>query len=212
MRTWFLFLLAVLLLAGCATSQKQTTPRTAKPQSSGFASADAKNVHDFLIRYQTVIAGEDEKAILRLYVDGARLVPYLIENKRVLTKKDLEARLTYITKMQRRAGMRLTFREPMDIKVSISGERANVEVLADLVWQEGGKPHHTLLDCYFRLERIEFQWKIKESHQDVATAGQTVPGKGATPAVRPGSSGGQFSDTPQHPIVPNEDNSPKPLF
>jgi ketosteroid isomerase-like protein len=210
MRYWLIstFLVAVTL-AGCAAPRTGQPP---KPLPSGFASADAKNVHDFLVRYQTVVAGEDEKAILRLYADDARMVPYLVENKRVLARKDLASRLGYITKMQRRADMRLAFREPMDIQVPASGETAQVRVLADLDWREAGAPRHMVLDCYFRLVRDDFIWKIKESHQDVAAPGQTLPGKGATPGIRSGRPGPQDTDTTPQPIVPGAGQNPQPLF
>jgi len=207
MRYWIVPLLFVWLVAGCVTPRTQKASRPKRP-TSGFASADAKNVHDFLIRYQKVIAGEDAKAILRLYDDKARMVPYLVENKRVLTKKDLEARLPTIIRMQRQAAMRLVFREPMDIKVSVSGERANVQVRADLFWQDRGAPQHVALDCYFQMERIDFIWKIKESHQDMSAPGQTAPGLTAAPAAPAGAPDKRFSDTP--PLIPT--GKQQPLF
>jgi hypothetical protein len=211
-----LFILAVL--SGCAAPKPiegpagqvvftpKQPPRQPKPSVSGFASADAKNIHDFLIKYQSVIAGEDEKAILRLYIDGARMVPYLLENRRVLTKKDLESRLGTITKMQRRAQMRLVFREPMDIKVS--GETGQVQVLADLTWQERNQPRQVVLDCFFSLERVDYIWKIKQSHQAVATPGQTGPGKGTAPAIRPEPDAGQGGEG----RVPPADGAPRPII
>lgn len=215
----FCLLLVLAVLSGCAAPKPakgpaggqvvftpKQPPRRPKPPVSGFASADAKNIHDLLLKYQAVIAGEDEKAILRLYVDDARMVPYLVENRRVLTKKNLEARLGYITKMQRRARMRLVFREPMDI--TVSGETGQVRVLADLTWQERGKPRQAVLDCFFSLERVRYLWKIKQSHQEVAAAGQTRPGQGATPAVRPEPKPGQ--DRGDRPAP--SDGAPRPLI
>lgn len=193
MRTWTLPLLLAVLMAGCAP-QQAVRPKVRHP--SGFPSADAKNVHDFLIRYQQVIAGNDPKAILHLYADKARMVPYLVENKHVLTKKGLKARLPDIIRAQRLAGMQLTFREPMDIKVTASGERATVEALADLAWTERGRPHQVTLDCYFQMVRLNYIWKIKESHQLMATPGQAVPGRTAAPAVHAPVRDRQFSDTP----------------
>jgi len=210
MRTWITLLCCILFLTGCAASTGQQAVHQKKHHSQ-FASADAKNVHDFLIRYQSVIAGEDAKAIVRLYADGARMVPYLVENKRTLTKKDLETRLADIIRLQRQAAMRLTFREPMDIKVSGGGERANVQALADLTWQDRGVAHQQALDCYFRLERINYLWKIRESHQAAASPGQTVSGQTATPAVQKPQGDHQFDDTPQRPIVPT-DKPAQPLF
>jgi ketosteroid isomerase-like protein len=214
MRCWNIFILipvlAALVLSGCAARKTATPP---KPHPTGFASADAKNVHDFLARYQSSVNGGDEKALLRLYAEDARMVPYLVENKRVLTKKDLAARLPYITKMQHKAGMRLAFREPMDIQVPASGETAQVRMLADLTWKEAGKPRRMVLDCYFRLVREDFVWKIKESHQEAAAPGQTHPGKGALPAVRSGPPAPQGTDGKPQPIIPDgEQQHPQPLF
>lgn len=211
MRYWYILaLLAAFLLAGCAAQQKG---RPGKPQPSGFASADAKNVHAFLLQYQKSVNAGEEKALLRMYADDARMVPYLVENRRVLTKKDLAARLSYITKMERKAGMRLAFREPMDIQVPASGETAQVMVLADLSWKEAGKPRHIVLDCYFRMIRLDFVWKIKESHQEVATPGQKTPGKGtAMPAIRSGPPVRQGTDGPPKPIFQDEEQKQQPLF
>lgn len=213
---YLLFVLAAL--PGCAAPKPATgpaggqvvftprqPPRHAKPSTSGFASADAKNIHDFLVKYQTVITGEDEKAILRLYGDGARMVPYLVENRRVLTKKELESRLGYITKMQHKARMRLAFREPMDI--TVSGETGQVRALADMRWQEHGQPRQVVLDCFFSLERVDYIWKIKQSHQEVAAPGQTVPGQGAKPAVRPESRPDQNREDRTPP-----DGAPRPII
>ena len=197
MRSWILFLLVALLAAGCAP-HKTVRP---KGHPSGFASADAKNVHDFLMRYQQVIAGENPKAILNLYADKARMVPYLVENKRVLTKKDLQERLPSIVRAQRQADMRLALREPMDIAVTTSGERATVQALADLSWIDRGTPRHILLDCAFQLERVNYVWKVKESHQVMASPGQTTPSRvvplaSPAPKASPRTPDRQFSDTP----------------
>lgn len=208
LRRWLGIVLVGLLLAGCAGPKKAGGPG-AQPL---FPSADAKNVHTFLVRYQDVIAGQDEKAILRLYTKDARVVPYLVENRRVLSRKDLEARLPWILKMQRRARMRLTFREPMDIQVPASGETAQVRLLADLHWQEAGQSHHTVLDCYFRLVRDDFIWKIKESHQDVAAPGQTRPGHGAQPAIRSGPLVPKDTEGRPQPLIPGVGEKPRPLF
>lgn len=211
MRYWCIVpILAVFLLAGCAAKQKG---RPVKPQPSGFATADAKNVHDFLVKYQQSVNAGDEKALLHAFSDDARMVPYLVENRRVLTKKDLAARLAYITKMERKAGMRLAFREPMDIQVPASGETAQVMALADLSWKEAGKPRHIVLDCYFRMVRLDFVWKIKESHQEVAAPGQKAPGKGAaTPGIRSGQPARQGTDGSPKPLFQDEGQKHQPLF
>lgn len=210
MRTWIYLALCALFLAGCATATAPKGAHAPKRHPS-FPSADAKNVHDFLIRYQSVIAGENAKAVLYLYADGARMVPYLVENNRALSKKDLETRLGDILTLQRKASMRLTFREPMDIKVSGGGERANVQALADLTWQDRGEARQQTLDCYFRLERINYVWKIRESHQVAATPGQSLSGLTDQPADQTPRADHQFDDTPGKPIVPIN-KPPQPLF
>lgn len=203
-------ILAAFVLAGCAAKQKARPVK--KLLSSGFASADAKNVHDFLVRYQERVNAGEEKALLTMYADDARMVPYLVENRRVLDKNALAARLSYITKMERKAGMRLTFREPMDIRVPASGETAQVMVLADLRWKERGKARHIVLDCYFRMVRLDFIWKIKSSHQEVAAPGQRRPGRGATPAREPAPPDRQDTDGAGKPLFQDEGRNPRPLF
>ncbi len=204
MRYWII-LFALVVMAGCAAPRKSPGPAP-----TGFASADAKNVHDFLMGYQKAVNSGDEKAVARLYADGARMVPYLVENKRVLTKKELVLRLPYITKMERQADMRLAFREPMDIKVS--GEAADVAVLADLSWREGEQARQAVLNCYFRLERIDYFWKIRQSHQEMAAPGQTRPGAGATPAIGQSPPGRPGTDGSPPAAGPGDGQNPPPLL
>lgn len=147
------------LLAGCAG---KTAPKDAA-KASGFASADAKNVHDFILRYPEVTASGDAKAVLRLFTDDARVVPLLGNAVRPIRSGELARQLPLVVAEERRMGLRLVWREPMDIQTK--GERASVRVVAELAWTQSGQPKQAVMSCYFGLVRDEhLLWKIKEFH------------------------------------------------
>ncbi len=171
-----LSLLLVLLLAlglgGCAAKGKK--PAAPKPSGSGFASADAKNVHAFMAKYpETVMAG-DVKAISRLYTDDARIVPLMGNVVRPVKGGELAKRLPEIVAAERQANLRIVFHEPMQIETK--GERASVQVVADLVWQERGQTRQAVMNCYFGLARDEnYLWKIREAHAEPVKPGFSLP-------------------------------------
>jgi len=158
---WLLLALCALfaLLPGCAG---KAAPKQA-PTPTGFASADAKNVHDFIVAYPAVAASGDAKAFLRLFADNARVVPLLGHAVRPIRPNELTKQLPTVMAEERRLGLRVTWREPMDIQAK--GERASVRVVADLAWNQAGQPQQAVMNCYFGLIRDErFLWKIKEFH------------------------------------------------
>ncbi len=151
---------ALCLLAGCGGGKK-TKAEPGKP--SGFASADAKNIHTFIARFPDVAASGDAGAMLRLFTEDARYVPLLGKDTRPIRGGELEKQLPTALAEQRRLGLRMQWREPMDIQVK--GERASVRAVADLRWNEGGKPKDAVMSCYFGLVRDEnYLWRIREFH------------------------------------------------
>jgi len=175
MKKGILLLLMVLVLCGCATKGKKHEA----PKPSGFASADAKNVHDFLMRYPEVVMGGDAKALLRLYTDDARIVPFLGNFTRPIQARDLPKLLPAVVAEERKAGMRLAFHDPMNIEVK--GELASVQVVADLAWKEKGQVHQAAMNCYVGLVRDQtLSWKIREFHAEPVKSGFALPAQ-ATP-------------------------------
>jgi len=176
MRSWLVVLCMALLLIGCA-SKKNKAKEPLK--SSGFASADAKNVHDFLLRYPEVLMRGNVKDIMWLYTDDARIVPFLGNFVRPIRPKD-KKQLPAIIAEERKAGMQLTFREPMNIEVK--GERASAQVVGEMVWQGNGELHQAVLNCYFGLVRDDqLMWKIREAHGEPVKPGFTLPAQGGSP-------------------------------
>jgi ketosteroid isomerase-like protein len=167
-------MLLVAALFGCAGKAK---PR-AEPQSSGFASADAKNVHDFLVKYPGVVMSGDVKAIRRLYTDDARIVPFLGNAVRPVKAGEMGRRLPEMVAAERAANLRIAFHEPMNIEAK--GDRASAQVVADLSWQEQGKTRQAVMNCYFGLARDEnYLWKIREAHGEPVRPGFALPAQKA---------------------------------
>ncbi|EKO38078.1 MAG: hypothetical protein B193_3236 [Solidesulfovibrio magneticus str. Maddingley MBC34] len=152
---------ALCLLAGCGGGKKSKA-EPAKP--SGFASADAKNIHEFIVRFPDVAASGDAGAMQRLFTEDARYVPLLGKDVRPIRGiGELERQLPASLAEQRRMGLSMRWREPMNIQVK--GERASVRAVADLRWNEGGKPRDAVVSCYFGLVRDEnYLWRIREFH------------------------------------------------
>jgi|GEM_PF-1396411 len=154
-----------LALGGCASKGRKPA---AKP--TGYASADAKNVHDFMARYPAVVMSGDVKAITRLYADSARIVPFIANVVRPIRAGEMSKRLPEIIADERKANLRIAWKEPMDIQVK--GERASVQVVGILAWQEKGQQRQAAMNCFFGLVRDEnLQWKIKEAHGEPVGSG-----------------------------------------
>ncbi len=171
----FALLALALVLGGCAGPSKK---KAANPKPTGFASADAKNVHDFMVKYPAVVMGGDVKANLRLYADGAKVVPLLGNAVRPIRGSELPQRLPEVLAEERQAGLRIVFVEPMQIEAK--NEAASVRVVAKLAWQERGKPQMAAKNCYFALVRDEnLLWKIIEAHAEPVKADFSLPAKAA---------------------------------
>jgi len=229
-----------LALAGCAAKGKKPV----EPKTTGYASADAKNVHDFLVKYPEVVMGGDVKAILRLYTDDARIVPFLANVVRPIKASEMRKRLPEIVADERKANLRIAFHEPMQIEAK--GEKASAQVVADLAWQEKGQTKQAVMNCYFGLTRDEnYLWRIREAHAEPVKPGFTLPAQGAPkkplpprdqtlkgqkgkvrkikgepdkpvkPAAPPApaaSPAPQDTDAPPAPAVPDDEQTPRPLF
>jgi ketosteroid isomerase-like protein len=172
-----LLILGVLALAalvgGCAGSRPK---KEAGPKNARYASADAKNVHDFIVKYPAVVMSGDVKANLRLYAEGAKVVPFLNRGVRPLRSTELPQRLPEILAEERKMGLRIQFLEPMQIEAK--SEQASVHVVAKLAWQERGKERQAAMNCYFALSRDEnLLWKIKEAHAEPVKADFNLPAK-----------------------------------
>jgi ketosteroid isomerase-like protein len=177
----FAVLVAVLcLLAGCGGKNNKAEP--VKP--SGFASADAKNIHEFIVRFPDTAASGDAGAMLRLFTEDARYVPLLGKDVRPIRGGgELERQLPASLAEQRRMGLAMQWREPMNILVK--GERASVRAVADLRWNEGGKPRDAVMSCYFGLVRDDnYLWRIREFHGEPVGPGFKVQ-QPAQPAKAP---------------------------
>ncbi len=175
---------ALCLLAGCGGGKK---PKSEPGKPSGFSSADAKNIHAFIVRFPDVAASGDAGAMLRLFTEDARYVPLLGKDVRPIRGSELEKQLPTALAEQRRLGLRMQWREPMDIQVK--GERASVRAVADLRWNESGQAKQAVMSCYFGLVRDEnLLWRIREFHGEPVgpsfkTQPQAQPAK--TPAKKP---------------------------
>ena len=205
MKQAMLVLLMALMLCGCAAKGK----KNGEPKPTGFASADAKNVHDFLARYPQVVMSGDVKAILRLYTEDARIVPLLGNFTRPVQARDLPKILPALVAEERKADLRLVFRDPMDIEVK--GERAAVQVVTALAWKEKGKPGQAVVKCYFGLVRDEnLLWKIREFHAEPVKSGFVLPPQAAPkkplpprdPKLRSGRGPGK--KVKSHPLKPQQ--------
>ena len=168
-----LFLLTLALAAGgCASKGKKSGP---KP--TGFSSADEKNIHEFMVRYPGVMMSGNVKAISHLYAEDAKIVPFIANVVRPIRAGEMSKRLPEIIADERKANLQIVWKEPMNIQVK--GERASVQVVGYLAWQEQGKLHQAALNCFFGLVRDEnYQWKIKESHGEPVGIGFTLTPQG----------------------------------
>lgn len=171
---WWTVGLAVLalslLLGGCAATKKRRPP----PKPTGFPSADAKNVHDFMARYPAVIMSRDVSDIVHLYTEDARIVPFIGRHIRPLFGKGLPRQIEAVVAEERQADLRIRFHEPFSIKVN--SETAVVKLVAELTWQEDGRGRHAVMQCYFGLARQPgLLWKIKEAHAEPVTTGFKQP-------------------------------------
>jgi ketosteroid isomerase-like protein len=168
------------LLPGCGGGKKN---KTAAVKPSGFASADAKNIHDFINRFPDVAAGGDAQAMLRLLTEDARYVPLLGKVVRPIRGAELEKQLPAVLAEERRMGLELRWREPMDIQAK--GERASVRAVADMRWKEGGQAKQAVMSCYFGLVRDEnLLWRIREFHGEPVGPSFRLPAQ-AQPAQAP---------------------------
>ena len=166
------------LLAGCAAKGKTGDA----PKPTGFDSADAKNVHDFIARYPDIAASGDGKAMLRLLTEDARYVPLLGNAIRPIRGGELTKQLPAAMAEEKRLGLRLSWREPMDIQAK--GEKASVRVVADLAWNQSGQAKQAVMSCYFGLVRDEnLLWKIKEFHGEPVGPDFRLPAK--NPNLKP---------------------------
>jgi ketosteroid isomerase-like protein len=224
-----------LALAGCAGKGK----RRAEPKPTGFSSADAKNVHDFMARYPAVLMSGDVAALMRLYTDDARIVPFLGGVIRPVRTGEMRERLPGIVAEERRVGLVVVFREPMHIEVK--GERASVRLVASLSWKDKGKEQKASMNCYFGLIQDEhYVWRIREAHGEPVKAGFTLPSqpkkplppreakprprtkpiivkgepeKVVKPAPQPAPPAPADTPSPEKPApAPDADTGPKPLF
>lgn len=160
-------------LGGCAGK----SAREPAPQPTGFASADAKNLHDFILRYPEIATGDDAKAYLRLFTDDARVVPLLGNAVRPIRPNELDKQLPQVLAEEHRLGLHLVWREPMDIQVK--GERASVRVVGELRWHQSGQARQAVMSCYFGLIRDEhYLWKIKEFHGEPVGPDYRLPPPG----------------------------------
>lgn len=197
--------LSLMLLAGCAAKPSEK----AGPRPTGFASADAKNIHDFLAAYPGVLMSGDVDAIRRLYTKDARIVPFLHGVSRPVRGREFSRRLPGVVAAEREAGLRVAFVEPMQI--TVTGTRASARLVARLAWTEGGQPQAATMSCYFGLMRDEYyRWKIREAHAEPVREGFTLPpAQPAPPPGRPGPADTAASPQPPHPRV---EQGPQPLF
>lgn len=175
---------ALCLLAGCGGGKK---PKAEPAKSSGFASADAKNIHEFIVRFPDVAASGDAGAMQRLFTEDARYVPLLGKDVRPLRGSELERQLPASLAEQRRMGLAMQWREPLNIQVK--GERASVRAVADLRWNESGQPRQAVMSCYFGLVRDDnYLWHIREFHGEPVGPGFKAPPQGQpakAPAKKP---------------------------
>ncbi len=148
MRPALAFLVAAALVWACA---KPPPPRQ-------YASADEKNIETLVERYVAAWNAGEEKPILRLYADDARMVPRLAHNHKTLKKKDLAANLSYILKEQARAGLVVELQRPLQVEVK--GEAARVRALLRLSYTDQGTAVTTLVDQQLALRRENYFWKI----------------------------------------------------
>jgi ketosteroid isomerase-like protein len=233
MRYWITILVMTLALFGCAAKGK----KPAGPKPTGFASADTKNIHDFLARYPEVLMSGDVKALLLYYTEDARIVPFIGHFTRPIRSKDIPRLLPGIVAEERKAELRVVFREPMNIVGK--EETATAQVVADVSWKEKGKQTTAVMNCFFGLSRVDFLWKIRELHAEPVKPGFALPAQGTTkkplpqrdPTLKsPKSKGVKVKPLPVKrqepaaqpapqdtgaspgPLVPDDEQNPQPLF
>ncbi|MHC1790773.1 Cif family virulence factor [Solidesulfovibrio sp.] len=191
------------LLAGCAGK----SPPEAAPKPSGFASADAKNIHDFIARYPDIAASGDAKAMLRLFTEDARYVPLLGNAIRPIRAGELPKQLPTVMAEEKRMGLRLTWREPMDIQAK--GERGTVRVVADLAWKQSGQAKQAVMSCFFGLVRDDhLLWRIREFHGEPVGPDFRLPAK--NPNLKPLPAREAPRKTAKKRIIKGEPPKPAP--
>jgi ketosteroid isomerase-like protein len=188
MKYWIVWLVLALTLFGCAAKGKKsaaTKPagtKAAGAKATGFASADAKNVHDLVALYPTILMSGDVKSIMRFYTDDARIVPFWGNATRPVRTQDMPKFLPNLVAEERQAGLRIAWREPMNIEVT--GETATVQVVADLSWKVKGQSRQSAMNCYFGLVRDEnYVWRVRASHGEPVKQGFALPAQ--TTAKKP---------------------------
>ncbi len=168
MRRAAVFLVAAVLVCACAKP----------PPKRHYASADEKNIETLLETYASAWNAGEEKAILRLYADDARMVARLAHAHKVLKKKDLAANLAYILKEQARAGLSVELQKPL--RVEIKGETARVRALLRLSYTDQGEAVTVLVDQQLALRRDNYFWKIvREIPEPVGAVSPGTPPGGS---------------------------------
>lgn len=235
-----------LMLCGCAGKSKKSVganaaaAKAAGTKTTGFASADAKNIHDLVALYPLILMSGDVKSIMRFYTDDARIVPFWGNAIRPVRTQDMPKFLPALVIEEKQAGLRIAWREPMHIEVT--GETATVQVVADLSWKAKGQPQQSVMNCYFGLVRdANYVWRVRESHGEPVKKGFTLPAQttakkplpardpklkspkskakpapsepDATSAPAPTEPPApQGTDTPSGPFYPDGGQPPQPLF
>ncbi len=168
MKRAVLILCAAILVCSCA----------AKPPKRQYASADEKNIETFVEKYVAAWNTGEEKAILRLYADDARMVARLAHTHKVLRKKDLAANLSYILKEQARAKLNIELQKPL--RIEIRAETAQVRALLRLSFTDQGDAATVLVDQRLDLRRENYFWKIvREISEPVGAVAPDAPPDGS---------------------------------
>jgi ketosteroid isomerase-like protein len=180
MKSILVGIVLALTLCGCAGKSKKpvganaAATKAAGTKTTGFASADAKNIHDLVALYPVILMSGDVKSIMRFYTDDARIVPFWGNIIRPVRTQDMPKFLPALVAEEKQAGLRIAWREPMHIEVT--GETATVQAVADLSWKAKGQPQQSVMNCYFGLVRdANYVWRVRESHGEPVKKGFTLP-------------------------------------
>lgn len=164
---------ACLFSVGCAAKKEEAGPGAG---GSPYASADEANVAAFLEQYIQAWNGDDEKRVLRLYADEAKLAPLMVQDRRTVGKKELAGHLTHMLKTRARMGLRIALDGPPEINVK--GESAEARAMVRAAFVLDGKPKTATLEYRFNLKRIDFFWKITLERYQGATTPPARPAQG----------------------------------